>query len=122
MTILFYKSEAGRSPVEKFLADIPDGARAELGAKIRQLHEEGTEMCLNPKWLEYAPAHKLYELKATHASIRYRILLAIQGTEACLLHGFIKKTPQVLLKEFELAKSRLAYHNTVRFSIKKPLT
>jgi phage-related protein len=103
LEIVFFKSEAGSQPVEKFLASRTKKDKEEIGADIYKI-QEGFPLGLP---LVKKMAVGLWELRSTIPDGICRILFTVTETKMVLLHGFVKKTQKTPLNELEVAKARL---------------
>lgn len=99
----FYKSEAGNSPVEKFLSAVPTDDRAEIVAELAAVRHEGRRAARHLQG-------ELYEVRVQGQDVIYRVLFAALGRyEHVLLavHAFVKKTQKTPRKEILVANERL---------------
>lgn len=101
-----FTTDAGRKPVEEWIASLDPAARAEVLLLIDLLEEHGTAL-REPfaKHLEDA----IWELRARGPDGVYRVLYFHWfGHTFGLLHGFTKKTQKTPRAELEIAKQRRA--------------
>jgi phage-related protein len=101
-----FTTDAGRKPVEEWIASLDPAARAEVLLVIDLLEEHGTAL-REPfaKHLEDA----IWELRARGPDGIYRVLYFHWfGHTFGLLHGFTKKTRKTPRAELEIAKQRRA--------------
>jgi phage-related protein len=107
-SIEYYRSEAGRPPVQEFIDSLDVKSRARVARTLDLLEEFGTDL-----GMPYARhlAGQLWELRVRHGRNRYRVIyfLASAGTFV-LLHGFTKKTGRVPRSEIEIAERRRDDH------------
>jgi len=106
-SILFYQEKKGDAPVVKWLSELrsknPQGFANCVG-RIHQLEGMGHE--LRRPSADYL-RDGIYELRAKHRSIQYRILYFFNGKNVAVLnHSIIKKGSAVPKKEIELAIKR----------------
>ena len=105
--IIFYQDEAGKAPVLKWLKALLKQDRkgyANCVARIQQLADMGYE--LRRPAADYL-RDGVYELRAKHIRVQYRILYFFHGQNiAILAHAVIKDTAQVPTAELERAIRR----------------
>ena len=105
--ILFYQEKEGRSPVVEWLNELKRTNRkgfAQCVGRIRQLHSTGHE--LRRPSADYL-RDGIYELRAKHLKVQYRILYFFHGQNVAVLsHGIIKKGSAVPVHEIEQAIKR----------------
>jgi phage-related protein len=102
--IEYYKSGAGRSPVEEFIDSLDTKSRASIARTLDMLEEFGISLGMPyARHLE----KQLWELRVRHGRNRYRIIYFLDtGQTFILLHGFAKKTGPVPRADMETAESR----------------
>ena len=104
-TIGQYARDDGEAPVESFINGLPAKVRAKVRAALTHLGEVGNRVV--------APLSKplgegLHELRVSLGHHEVRILYAFRpGQRIVLLHGFLKKTRPIPLRELETARARL---------------
>ncbi len=106
-SILFYQETKGDAPVVDWLSELksknPKGFANCVG-RIRQLETMGHE--LRRPSADYL-RDGIYELRAKHRNVQYRILYFFNGKDIAVLnHSIIKKTSTVPKKDIELALLR----------------
>jgi phage-related protein len=106
-SILFYQEQEGDAPVVEWLHALrnqnPAGFANCVG-RIRQLQSTGYE--LRRPSADYL-RDGIYELRAKHRNVQYRILYFFSGKNiAVLSHSIIKKTSAVPKKDIDLAIKR----------------
>ncbi len=106
-SILFYQETKGDAPVVDWLSELkrknPKGFANCVG-RIRQLESMGHE--LRRPSADYL-RDGIYELRAKHRNVQYRILYFFNGKDIAVLnHSIIKKTSAVPKKDIELALLR----------------
>lgn len=106
-SILFYQEKKGDAPVVKWLSELKSKNSqgfANCVGRIRQLESMGHE--LRRPSADYL-RDGIYELRAKHRNIQYRILYFFNGKNIAVLnHSIIKKSSAVPKKEIELAIKR----------------
>lgn len=102
----FFKDKQGRSPVEKFLNDLPPKERAKVDRLINLLERYGHKLEMySKKQTKSFKGHKpLKELRPVPNRVIY---FFYKDNRIILLHGFKKKTNHTPVKELELARSRM---------------
>jgi phage-related protein len=106
-SILFYQEKEGDAPVVDWLIKLkvknPKGFANCVG-RIRQLQTTGHE--LRRPSADYLQ-DGIYELRAKHRNVQYRILYFFSGKNIAVLnHSIIKNTSAVPKKDIELAIKR----------------
>ena len=105
--VVFYQDENGTAPVLEWLKDMIKKDRkgyANCVAKIRQLASTGYE--LRRPAADYL-RNGIYELRAKHIHIQYRILYFFDGQNiAILAHAITKDTDRVPIVDIERAIER----------------
>jgi phage-related protein len=87
--VVFYCEEDNTCPVLEWLSDLPDKAQDKCRVRIERLRECGHE--LRRPEADYL-RDGIYELRATHNGIHYRLLYFFHGNVAAVLtHGVIKE-------------------------------
>ena len=106
-TIIFYAESNGKSPVVDWLSELKLKNRqgfANCIARIRQLQQTGYQ--LRRPSADYL-RDGIYELRARHQKVQYRILYFFNGKDiAVLSHSIIKKTSAVPNKDIDIAIKR----------------
>lgn len=103
-SIDYYRSEAGRCPVEEFVDSLDTKSKARVARTLDLLEEFGTALGMPyARHLE----KQLWELRVRYGKNRYRIIyLLATGQVFVLLHGFTKKTGPVRRSDMEIAEQR----------------
>ena len=106
-SILFYQEKEGDIPVVNWLNELKNqnpAGFANCVGRIRQLQSKGYE--LRRPSADYL-RDGIYELRAKHRNVQYRILYFFSGKNIAVLgHSIIKKTSAVPKKEIDLAIER----------------
>lgn len=106
-SILFYQEKEGDAPVVDWLIELKaknSQGFANCVGRIRQLHSSGHE--LRRPSADYLQ-DGIYELRAKHRNVQYRIFYFFSGKDVAVLgHSIIKKTSAVPKKDIELAIKR----------------
>ncbi len=106
-SILFYQETKGDAPVVDWLSELKSKNSkgfANCVGRIRQLETMGHE--LRRPSADYL-RDGIYELRAKHRNVQYRILYFFNGKDIAVLnHSIIKKTSTVPKKDIELALLR----------------
>ncbi|MBI4268524.1 type II toxin-antitoxin system RelE/ParE family toxin [Candidatus Uhrbacteria bacterium] len=105
LTVLFYRTSSGREPVKDFIEGQPDAEGAEIVGAIELLEHRGTGL-LGTEHFKKLPPHDLYELKARHKKIRFRVFVIIRRSIAWLLHIIKKKDSKVPIEDIRIALNR----------------
>ncbi len=102
--IEFYVSEAGDSPVEDFVRNLPPKMRAKVAAMIELLGEYGN--ALRKPYSSHLD-DGIFELRCKFGSDITRALYFFYvGKRIILTNGFVKKTQKTPPEEIDLAKKR----------------
>ena len=106
-SIFFYQEKEGDAPVVNWLNELKAKNRkgfANCVGRIRQLQSTGHE--LRRPSADYL-RDGIYELRAKHRNVQYRILYFFNGQDIAVLnHSIVKKTAAVPNKDIELAIKR----------------
>ena len=100
--IVFYKTEDGEKPVERFLDSLNTKMKAKMLMSIRILREFG-----NQTRMPYSEELEegIFELRAkTGSDISRMMYFFVAGHRIVLTNGFIKKTQKTSRAEIERAK------------------
>lgn len=103
--IEYFRTDSGREPVRDFLDELPELPRRLCEYVIDYL--ASGEIDQRPRHREYV-ADGIWELRITFQGNELRILYALEGDCAILLHGFKKKTRRTPDRAIALAKQRRA--------------
>lgn len=101
----FYKDKDGKEPVMNFLDSLSPVARAKVVKLFNLLAEYG--VLLKEPYTKQIKG-KIRELRIKDHQGAIRVLyFTYTGRRFILLHGFIKKTEKVPLREIEIAEKRM---------------
>lgn len=105
--ILFYQEKEENAPVLEWLKELKNQNAAGFAncvGRIRQLQSKGHE--LRRPSADYL-RDGIYELRAKHRNIQYRILYFYSGRNIAVLgHSIVKKTSSLPNKDIDLAIKR----------------
>lgn len=106
--IVFYTRSDGTSPVEDFLASLQPGHLARAMRLIDLLEQFGASLQRpHVAAVRFKKYSGLWELRIQFSGNASRILyFSAHNNTFVLLHGFIKKTDALPVKELEIAKKR----------------
>ena len=105
MKVEFYRSSAGRSPVEEFIEDQPKKDQARFVDVIMGIEQYGL-LCPRVEFRQLKG--KLWEIKFRAASGGYRVAyVMVRGDGMVWLHAFKKKSQKILLADLALAHRRM---------------
>lgn len=115
--LIAYKRDNGTIPLIEWLDRLPDKARLNCIVKIERLRNMGFE--LRRPDCDYL-RDGIYELRAKHGTVNYRILYAFTGKNIALLSHGCTKEKAVPKIEIERAIESLAKYksNPVKHSFK----
>lgn len=102
-TIVYFKNPGGREPVRVFLDDLPPLAKA-LCEQVIDYLATG-EIDQRPRHRSHIGGN-LWELRISFQRVEYRILYAMSGNSAVLLHAFKKKQQTTPKRALETALER----------------
>ena len=104
--VVFFREKDGSVPLVDWLAALPSVARAKCRVRLDRLEELGHE--LRRPEAEYL-RDGIYELRAKHAGVNYRMLYFFHGrTAAVVSHGIMKQQAEVPPKDIDTAVQRKA--------------
>lgn len=100
----FYRTAAGRSPVQDFLATLDLADAAAVAAAMRDVAQDGLVAARHLRG-------DIYEVRASGDRQAFRVLFANEGRRGQILlalEAFSKKTQRTPAPQVELAERRLA--------------
>lgn len=101
--VIAYKTAAGREPVYEFINQLDNRTQTKIrSVVINYLSIYGIDLC-PPHCKKIGP--NLYELRIL-GKLPVRIIYCFVNREIILLHGFIKKTNKIPLKDVRCAQKR----------------
>lgn len=108
MEVELWENEFGRSPIADFISKIKDNElKNKISDTINLLEKHGLATIeYAPKGLKKLSGYNMYELRIKNKRILIRILFAIVGITAWLLHGFQKQSKKTPAKEIKTAINR----------------
>ena len=102
--VLFYKEDDGSVPILDWFDTLPLSAQDKCLVRLERLEALGP--ALRRPEADYL-GDGIYELRAKHAGINYRMLYFFHGTRAVIVsHGFAKQQAKVPSREIDLALKR----------------
>ncbi len=102
--LVLYRDDDGTVPLLEWLDGVPSKARAKCQVRLERLRELGHG--LRRPEAEYL-RDGIYELRAKHLRVNYRILYFFSGRQAVVLsHGITKQRAAVPSKEIDHAIRR----------------
>ena len=104
--VFFYKKASGREVVSEFIESFSNEAVIKIRTDVRLLKEFGLSLMSTGKVKKISSTSDLYELRIK-ALVQIRLFFTLIKPDILLIvHGFIKKTNKIPLKELELAINR----------------
>ena len=103
MIIETFRTVSGRSPVDDFLASLPEPARS-IGESVIEMLAAG-ELEARPRHRDYL-GNGLWELRWSWKRLQYRILYRVSDDVAWLLEAFVKKQQKTPSDRVQLAEKR----------------
>ncbi len=103
--VIFYETDFGDKPVEKFLANLDSAGRAKV---VRTLELVRNLPVVPSKfWQKMSGAQNIWEVRTEYAGNIYRVLATTaKGNRVILLHGFQKKSKKTPRQDMEIAQQR----------------
>lgn len=102
--VVLYRSSSGEVPLLDWLDGLVEKARAKCLVRVERLAELGHE--LRRPEADYL-RDDIYELRAKHAGMNYRMLYFFHGREVVVVsHGITKQRADVPALEIDLARKR----------------
>lgn len=102
MKVTFYKKSDGTKPVLEFLYSLDDNMRGKFTYVMTLLQEKGTSLRMP---YSRSVDSGIFELRMKFGSDITRVLyFFVDGDEAILTNGFVKKTEKTPQSEITLAK------------------
>ena len=102
--VVLYCDEDGFVPFLEWFETLPQRAQSKCVVRMERLAELGHE--LRRPEADYL-GDGIYELRAKHSGINYRVLYFFHGKLACVLsHGFMKQQAKVPKRELRKAVER----------------
>ena len=103
LSVLFFRTDAGREPVRQWLKSLDTTDRKAIGEDIKLVQFRWPlGLPLVRKMEPY-----LWEIRSTLSEGRIaRILFTIEGSDMILLHGFIKKSQKIPARDLSTARNR----------------
>lgn len=103
LDVLFYRNSNGKEPVRDWLKSLSKSEKKKIGEDIKMVQYG---------WPVGMPVIKnvekgLWEIRSSLQRGEARILVAVKGNRVILLHGFLKKTQKISVKDLEIARRRL---------------
>ena len=103
LTVVFFLTAAGREPVREWLKSLDKEDRKTIGEDIKLVQYRWP---LGMPLVRKMEAN-LWEVRSQLSGGRIaRVLFTARGGEMALLHGFIKKSRKIPIKDLELARRR----------------
>lgn len=104
LQIFFYRTETGNEPVREWLKELPREDRKIIGEEIKTVQFG---------WPIGMPLVKkldanLWEIRAKLDYRIARVIFTLYEESIVLLHGFIKKSQKIPMRDLKLAKKRLS--------------
>lgn len=102
LQVIFYRTENGNEPVREWLKELSKDERITIGTEIKTVQFG---------WPLGMPLVKkldkdLWEIRCKLDNKIARVLFTLYQDSIVLLHGFIKKSQKIPIKDLELAKRR----------------
>lgn len=103
LSVLFFRTDAGREPVRQWLKSLDTTDRKAIGEDIKLVQFRWPlGLPLVRKMEPY-----LWEIRSTLSKGRIaRVLFTIEESDMILLHGFIKKSQKILPRDLSTARNR----------------
>ena len=108
LPVRFFRTSEGREPVRDWLKGLPDEDRKAIGDDIRTVQFGWPVGMPLVRKMETG----LWEVRVELRNRVARVLFTVEGDQAVLLHGFIKKSAKTPTPDLETARRR---RNLLRF-------
>ena len=109
MRVLFYRTTTGNEPVREWLRALPPDDRRTIGDDLKTV-QYGWPLGM-PLIRKLEPG--LWEVRSRLQDRISRVIFTVEEDTIVLLHGFIKKSQKMPLRDLELARQRLhSLHRT----------
>jgi phage-related protein len=103
-SVLYYETVQGDKPIEAFLSELSDEARAKCLAYISRLETDGTGL---PASIAAHVRGKIWELRPEWSGTEYRFFYgAIVGQRFVILHAIQKKRQKLRERDIAIAEQR----------------
>ena len=103
LSVVFFRTDAGREPVRQWLKSLDETDRKVIGEDIKLVQFRWP---LGLPLVRKMEPH-LWEIRSDLSQGRIaRVLFTIEGSEMALLHCFIKKSQKILLRDLSTARNR----------------
>ncbi len=102
LKVKFFRTNAGKEPVRSWLKGLSQSHKKMIGEDIKTV-QYGWPLGM-PLVEKLGPG--LWEVRSRVQDGISRVLFTVDGDLMILLHGFIKKSQKIPLKELKIAKSR----------------
>jgi phage-related protein len=106
LTIILYKSLSGHTIVEEFIDSLDINSRVCIRNAIRLLSEFGLELMKDKMVKKIYQKPALYELRVLHVISIRLLFFRYDPKTVVVVHGFIKKTQKLPIKELKVALRR----------------
>ena len=103
LSVCFFRTGSGSEPVRRWLKSLPVSHKKAIGEDIKTVQFGWP---LGMPLVEKLEPH-LWEVRTKVPDGIARILFTVDGSIMILLHGFIKKTQKIPIRELNTARSRL---------------
>ena len=104
LTVIFYKSNAGRIPVLEWLRGLAPQDRRDIGLDLLRVQENwpiGMPLCKSL-------GQGLWEVRSNLQGGRIaRLMFCTKGSDVYVLHGFFKTTQKTPQSDLDLARKRM---------------
>jgi phage-related protein len=103
--IVFYETEGGASPVEKFMKRMPIRMKEKLAVAFESLRED--EHPPSSLFCKMVNTDDLWEIRVRHDTNICRVLCFFDGSRVVVVaHGFYKKAQKTPRQEIQTAQQR----------------
>ena len=103
LNVLFFRTEMGREPVREWLRGLDTADKHRIGVDIEKVRLRWPVSMPLVRKLET----DLWEIRSNLRSKRIaRILFSLEDNDMVILHGFVKKSKKIPLRDLRLARKR----------------
>lgn len=104
LQVVFYRTKKNNEPVREWLKELPRSERKIIGEDIKTVQFD---------WPIGMPLVRkvdvsLWEVRSKIVNRISRVIFTVYGEFIVLIHGFIKKSQKIPIKDLRLAKKRLS--------------
>lgn len=104
LQVVFYRTEKNNEPVREWIKELPRNERKIIGEDIKTIQFGWP---IGMPLVRKLDMH-LWEVRSKIDNRISRVIFTVYGEFIVLIHGFIKKSQKIPIKDLKLAKKRLS--------------